>query len=347
MDTILCLDIGSGTQDAFYYRQGMAVENCPKFILPSPAVMVSEVVERHTKRGNNIFLYGGNMGGGFSRALRSHLQAGFRAAATPEAALAVSDNQEKVAEMGVEICEKCPSGYVPVYLADFDPGYWKAFLAAAGLNYPDIILACAQDHGYHPGESNRRGRFKLWERFLTESGGDMSGLVFSSPPPEMTRLKTLTDSIGGGMVSDTGTAAVLGAFFDPVKEELAREEGACVINVGNSHIIAFLVFGDRVWGIYEHHTGLLPGEKLQKHLQLFRAGGLKNEDILADNGHGCFTLDLPREANGFPHTFVLGPRRSLLHGPDIDYPCPGGDMMLAGCFGLLKGYLQSRDTDNG
>lgn len=347
MDTVLCLDIGSGTQDVLYYKRGMVVENCPKFILPSPAVMVAEEIERHTKRGNNVFLHGKNMGGGFSRALRGHLQAGFRAAATPEAALAVSDDPDRVTDMGVEICEKCPSGYVPIYLADFDPGYWKAFLAAAGLGYPDMILACVQDHGYHPGESNRRGRFKLWERFLTESGGDMSGLIFSSPPPEMTRLQTLTDSIGGGMVSDTGPAAVLGAFFDPDKEELAREEGACVINVGNSHVIAFLVYGHRVWGIYEHHTGLVDKDKLREHLENFRSGRLKNEDILADRGHGCFTRDLPPEANGFPHTFVLGPRRSLLYGSDIEYPCPGGDMMLAGCFGLLKGYFQFRDKNNG
>jgi hypothetical protein len=53
-------------------------------------------------------------------------------------------------------------------------------------------------------------------------------------------------------------------------------------------------------------------------------------------------LDLPREADGFKPTYVIGPRRNMLNGFDVSFPAPGGDMMLAGCFGLIKG-LSMRD----
>ena len=35
---VLCLDIGSGTQDALLARAGAAVENWPRFVLPTPAL---------------------------------------------------------------------------------------------------------------------------------------------------------------------------------------------------------------------------------------------------------------------------------------------------------------------
>ncbi|MFP4167810.1 MAG: DUF1786 domain-containing protein [Desulfonatronovibrionaceae bacterium] len=347
MRSILCLDIGSGTQDVLYYQPRTALENCPKFILPSPAVAVSKEIEGHTRKGNNIFLFGQNMGGGFSGALRAHLEAGLRVVATSRAALALSDDPDRVTGLGVQISDNCPPGFVPVYLADFDPGFWRSWLAAAGLEYPELILACAQDHGYHPRESNRRGRFELWERFLTASRGEMSELLFAAPPVEMTRLKALAESIGAGLVADSGSAAALGALFDPAVEGRVLKEGGCIVNIGNSHTVAFLVYADRVWGVYEQHTGILTPEKLRTDLDLFRKGRLKNEEVFFERGHGCYTADLPQAAAGFAHTFVLGPKRDLLQGSDIRYPCPGGDMMLAGCFGLLKGYFKQQGTGNG
>ncbi len=36
-----------------------------------------------------------------------------------------------------------------------------------------------------------------------------------------------------------------------------------VVNLGNAHTFAALVQADRLWGIYEHHTGLLdPGQAI-------------------------------------------------------------------------------------
>ncbi|MBT8762318.1 DUF1786 domain-containing protein [Desulfohalobiaceae bacterium Ax17] len=337
MQKVLCLDIGSGTQDVLYYIPDREIENCPKFILPSPAVIVGQRIAQLTKQGKNIYLYGQNMGGGFKFALKGHLKKGLEVAAHPQAALAISDDMRKVKGMGINITENCPPGFCPVYLTDFDPGFWQSFLALSGLDYPDFVLACVQDHGFHPGTSNRRGRFELWEDFLRNSQGRLEELIFSEPPQQLTRLKSLKNMIGAGMVADTGSAAILGALFVPEVEEMTSSQGICVVNVGNSHTIAFLVYKQKVWGIYEHHTGLLDGQKLMQQLERFRQGSLTNDQVFADNGHGCLVLDLPTEAKGFEPIFVLGPKRKMLKGFDVHFLSPGGDMMLAGCFGLLKG----------
>jgi uncharacterized protein (DUF1786 family) len=112
-----------------------------------------------------------------------------------------------------------------------------------------------------------------------------------------------------------------------------------VLNVGNSHTIAFLVLGQKVLGVYEHHTGHLDETKLLDHLARFRRGELDNQEVFDDGGHGCVTVpDLPE---GFRRIVVLGPRRALLADAKVEFLAPGGDMMLAGCFGLLKGWREA------
>jgi uncharacterized protein (DUF1786 family) len=341
---ILCLDIGSNTQDVLYYSEEGDLENCPKFVLPSPAVKVAKRIEKLTRSWKAIYLYGQNMGGGFARALDWHLEKGLAVAAHPRAALALADDLEKVKDMGISISEECPLGFVPVHLTDFDPGFWDNFLASLDLDYPDFVLAAAQDHGFHPGKSNRKGRFELWKEFLSQGNYQVQELVFNQAPESLTRLRSIQDSIGGGLVADTSSAAALGALFVPEVESCSQQEAVCLVNLGNSHTTAFLVYKGSVYGIYEQHTGLLQGEKLWQDLQAFQQGELSEDQVFAENGHGCLVLDIPAQAQGRFPTYVLGPKRRMLEGWPVGFPAPGGDMMLAGCFGLLKGwdYLQAQ-----
>lgn len=335
--SILCLDIGSGTQDVLLYFPDREPENCPKFVLPAPARQVGERIRRLTAQGRGVYLFGANMGGGFQRDVMAHIEAGLPAAAHPEAAYSLADDLANLESRGVVLSETCPPGHTPVRAVDYDAGFWSALLSAAGLDMPGEVMACAQDHGFHPGRSNRIGRFGLWRRFLLEAHGRPEALVYSQPPDELTRLAALQRSIGGGLVADSGAAAVLGALSDPEIAERGEREGLCLVNVGNSHTIAFLLFQGRMWGVYEHHTGLLDAERLWRDLTLFRQGRLSFEEVFESKGHGCLTLDLPQAARGFLPTVVIGPRRVMLAERPVLMPAPGGDMMLAGCFGLLKG----------
>ncbi|MDD4731106.1 MAG: DUF1786 domain-containing protein [Desulfovibrio sp.] len=331
----LILDIGSGTQDVLYHFPGLELENCPKFVLPSTARMVARRI--NALQGRPLWLHGRNMGGGFFRALQAHLDAGGPVAATQAAAYSIGDDLEQVRAKGIEFAEDCPHGYEPVLLADYVPEFWHTLLDHAGLERPAQIMACAQDHGFHPGRSNRLGRFTLWKRLLLESHGNPADLLYSNVPTEMTRLADLQASIGGGLVADTGAAAVLGALHEAPIAAHSHAQGITVVNVGNSHLIAFLIYQERIWGVYEHHTGLVDAARLQAHLERFRTGSLPMDEVFEDRGHGCLTLDLPEAARGFTPTYVLGPRRHLLQGAEVTFPAPGGDMMLAGCFGMLKG----------
>ena len=334
---ILCLDIGSGTQDVLLYFPDREVENCPKLVLPAPSRVLAERIRSLTARGRALHLYGHNMGGGFGGAVRAHLAAQLPVSCTESAAYSLADDLDGLRAQGYTITPDCPDGAEALFCADFDPAFWRAALAALGLPWPGLVTACVQDHGFHPGQSNRRGRFVLWERLLLEAQGQPASLLFDVVPPEFTRLQDLQRSIGGGPVADTGAAAVLGALFEPALRQRAEARGLTLVNIGNSHTVAFLLFQGRIWGVYEHHTGLLDRERLWSQLARFRLGALGFEEIFDDRGHGTMRLDLPEAAQGFAPTLVLGPRRGLLAGYDVEFPAPGGDMMLTGAFGLVEG----------
>jgi uncharacterized protein (DUF1786 family) len=262
---------------------------------------------------------------------------------TRDAAFSLADDLLALAATGVDIREDCPEGAADFLAADYDPVFWARALDTLGLPSPAMVTACAQDHGFHPGQSNRRGRFVLWEKLLHEAHGQPESLLYQEVPACFTRLQDLQRSIGGGPVADTGAAAVLGALFEPTVRRKAEARGLTLVNIGNSHTVAFLLYQGRVWGVYEHHTGLVDAPRLWDQLARFRKGLLNFEEIFDDRGHGVMRLDLPKEAGGFADTLVLGPRRTMLEGYDVEFPAPGGDMMLTGSFGLVEGLrLQGR-----
>lgn len=340
---ILCLDIGSGTQDVLLYFPDREIENCPKLVLPAPARVLGERIRQATAKGRAVHLHGCNMGGGFHSAMRAHLAAGLGFSCTRAAAFSLADDLDALAASGVRIREDCPDGAEDLLAVDYDPDFWSRALEALGLPRPGLVAACAQDHGFHPGQSNRRGRFVLWEKLLHEAQGRPESLLYTQVPACFTRLADLQHSIGGGPVADTGAAAVLGGLFEPSIRARAETRGLTLVNIGNSHTVAFLVFQGRVFGVYEHHTGLIDAGRLWEQLERFRAGGLDFEEVFDDRGHGTMRLPLPAEAGGFPDTLVIGPRRAMLEGYAVEFPAPGGDMMLTGSFGLVEGLrLQGR-----
>jgi uncharacterized protein (DUF1786 family) len=335
MKSTLFLDIGSGTQDVLYYRDDVELENCSKFVLPSPAKMIAKRIMELTNAKRDIYMFGSNMGGGFFGAMKKHLDAGFHVAIHPEAAYALNDDPKRVAAIGVTICDSCPSGYVPVELCDYNAGWWSAYFGMAGLPNPDEVIVAAQDHGVHEEEGNRIGRFRMWNELLTRHEGNPYSLLYRKPTAALTRLATIQKATGGGCVADSASAAVLGALYVPEVAQRSWRTGVLIVNVGNSHISAFLVYKEKIYGVYEHHTGMLSKEELVHDLTEFRRGWLTNEMVRDAGGHGCMNLELPDEAEGFFPAYLLGPKRAILDGQGVMI-APGGDMMLAGCFGLLK-----------
>ena len=332
---VLCLDIGSGTQDALLARPNLEVENWPHFVLPSPARIIAQRLRELALLKRDVWLCGRNMGGGFLPAVRACLESGRRVYATRAASTALNNDPERVQALGVVLAEERPAGTVPVHLADYSAHAWSTLLRAAGLPVPHLVLASAQDHGYQGGgHGNRTVRMNRFASMLAANPDPVSW-VFRQPPAEMTRLQTLHESTGGP-VADSATAMVLGAMVDDTVRKRSFRQGVTLVNVGNGHIFAALLYRGLVRGIYEHHTGMRTRDELLADLREFRRCFLPTEVVQASGGHGTAYGPLCEEAGGYEPTFVCGPQRALLSGYGQPI-APFGSMMLAGALGLLWG----------
>ncbi len=346
---ILCVDIGTGTQDLLLYDSAKELENAYRLILPSPTMRVARAVRQATRGRRPILLTGVTMGGGPCQwAVEDHLRAGLPVYATPEAARTFNDDLEAVQGMGVRIVSedeaaRLDKGVVRLTLRDFD---WEALRRAfAAFDVPlrlDGIAVAAFDHGAAPpGYSDRKFRFDYLVRRLS---GRRDLLAFAHRgeeiPPALTRLRAVVRTVrevfeGPVAAMDTAPAAALGAALDP---QVAAWRQCVVVNVGNFHTLAFRLRDGQVEGLFEHHTGFLDRGKLDGLLSRLMAGALRFEEVFEDMGHGALVLEaMPMEPDGVA---VVGPRRGLLRGSrhPVYFAVPYGDMMLAGCFGLLRAF---------
>ncbi|MDA8222158.1 DUF1786 domain-containing protein [Desulfosporosinus sp.] len=335
VESALVIDVGSGTQDILIYQPGKNLENCPKFIVPSRTQIVAAQIRKATDRGEGIFLHGHLMGGGASSAaLKKHVGAGLKAYATAQAAVTFNDNLAIAEGMGIVLCEEAPESATPIWLGDVDTSSLRQALEAFSLNYPLKAAVAVQDHGFSISESNRTLRFRLWEEFVMQ-GGDLRELVFTQDIPEVyTRMRAVREIIPEAVLTDTGTAALLGIMADHyVKPHL--DQGILAVNIGNSHTLAAAIRGERVYGIFEQHTSMLNPESLAHLIKQFQLTELTNAEIYEQGGHGA-TIH-PKMSPGWDFVVVTGPRRSMAKSLHWYEAAPYGDMMLTGCFGILAG----------
>lgn len=368
---ILCIDVGTGTQDILLFDSSTEIENCVQLVMPSPTQIVSRRVRAATQAGQTLLLKGVTMGGGPGAwAVEGHIKQGLPVYATPPAARTFDDDLGRVAAMGVQVIERAeldtlwgrlgPSRAALITMQDVDlPTIHTVFKSFNEPAEYDGLAVAVFDHGAAPpGYSDRRFRFDYISQQLREWGNqpiERALAAFAAPSeqvqPDLTRLLSVAETVRAGgraglplLLMDTGPAALLGALGDPVVAQ-ATQGNALFVNVGNFHTLAFHIVGDRIRALFEHHTGLLNGEKLVHLLQCLSAGSLSNEEIFEDSGHGALTIggyekeDTPARVT---LCAVTGPRRGMLTGMDTPWPVylavPHGDMMLAGCYGLLRAY---------
>jgi uncharacterized protein (DUF1786 family) len=130
---------------------------------------------------------------------------------------------------------------------------------------------------------------------------------------------------------------VLGATFDP---SVAVQPQKIVCNVGNFHTLAFRLGAQGIEGVFEHHTGEIDLAKLESLLRRLADSSLRHEDVFNDMGHGALMYSKSQFEFGKNEfdVVVTGPRRSMFaKDPTLKpyFAVPFGDMMIAGCFGLL------------
>lgn len=346
---ILCVDIGTGTQDILLYDSERELENAYQLVLPSPTMRIARAIRRATRERRAVLLTGVTMGGGPCQwAVEDHLRAGLPVYATPEAARTFNDDLEAVAAMGVRVigedeAVRLDREVVRLELRDFDwAAIRQAFEAFDVPLRPDGIAVAVFDHGAAPpGVSDRKFRFDLLAQRLAERR-DLLAFAYRAEevPPVFTRMRATVETIrrvfdGPVVAMDTAPAAVLGATLDP---QVAAWRRCLVVNVGNFHTLAFRLNEGQVEGLFEHHTGFLDGERLDGLLEGLAAGTLRFEEVFEGMGHGAWLwATAPMAVEGVA---VVGPRRGLLRRSrhPVYMAVPGGDMMLAGCFGLLRAF---------
>ncbi len=353
---ILCVDVGTGTQDIFLYDARVDIENGFKLVVPSPTMIVHRRIKRATARGQAICLTGVTMGGGPSHwAAEAHLEAGLPLYATPDAARSFNDDLEFIAEQGIQVVgedevSKLPEEVLRLTLKDFDFASISRAFADFDVSLDDLaaVAIAVFDHGAAPPDvSDRKFRFDyLDERVRAhnrdEAHSPLSAFAFPAEeiPPIMTRMQAVTRSaqdVDAQLVlMDTAPAAILGASYEP---HIAARQEKLIVNVGNFHTLAFRFTEDRVNGLFEHHTGLLDLPKLDGLLTELADGTISREAVFNDHGHGALVYEsdpLPFPDRGWG-VAVTGPRRAMLADSRLKphFPAPYGDMMLTGCFGLL------------
>ncbi len=313
------------------------MENCLQMVLPSPTMLLARRVREATALGRPVHLKGFLMGGGpVAWAVREHASAGLPVTAEPQAALTLHDNPAHVMEMGIVI-QGCPcNGAVEIHMGDIQRDDLEGILRRFEVGPPEVWCVAVQDHGHQPHGSNREFRFSHWRSFL-HAGGTMAAAMYRDPPAYLTRMRSILHQVPGAMVMDTGMAAILGATCDPwVRSRL--DHGVTVVNLGNQHMLAAMITEKTVWGILEHHTGALEKGTLGRLIEGFRRGHVRHEDVLGDGGHGCAyhpggIPDLPFDAIA-----VTGPRRAMSDGLGWTLAAPFGNMMLSGCYGLVRAF---------
>ncbi|MDA8442500.1 MAG: DUF1786 domain-containing protein [Peptococcaceae bacterium] len=332
VEPVLAVDVGSGTQDILLYLPGKNVENFPKMVMPSRTQIVAHEIRQLTAQGKNIFLTGHLMGGGAcTGAVKAHLKAGLKVMALPQVAKTFNDDLAVVKAMGVELGERRPHAFAEVVFGDLDLPALTQGLAAFGLELPRKFAVALQDHGEHAGMSNRQFRFEQWQKFIL-NGGQLQELTYEQAPEYLTRMQAVQSIVPNSYLMDTGAAAIWGMLCDP-RVRAKREEGFIAINVGNSHTLGMAIKGERVLGVFEHHTGVLDSTTLAQQLAKFQRGILANEEIFAATGHGAYMH--PDYRGNFEFVALTGPRWELAQDCDFYRVAPYGDMMLTGCFGLL------------
>jgi uncharacterized protein (DUF1786 family) len=362
---ILTVDVGTGTQDVFLYDSSVDIENGYKLVMPSPTMMVYRQFKQAARRGEPVLLTGHLMGGGPSQwAARDHVRAGGAVYATPDAARTFNDDLDYVQrEMGVQVVgddeARALRDVLRLELTDFDfPRLAQAFAAFdVNLDTLDALAVAVFDHGdAPPGESDRQFRFDYLDA-LCRSADPMLPVrsqlaVFAHPadavPPRMTRLRAVVSAARAQgveaplLVMDTAPAAVLGVTLDP-RVAQAVPKGALVGNLGNFHCLVFRLGAGGIEGLFEHHTGEVTREKLDGYISALADSSLEHHAVYNDNGHGALVYQhrplAARRGEPVPYFLALsGPRRALMQG-SVHQPylaVPFGDMMISGCFGLLR-----------
>ena len=313
-----------------------------------------------TARGQTVVFRGPVMGGGaVTAAMKAHLAAGHAFVATESAAASFADDLDKVRALGArvvgegaadEVLRRLPAdAAAEVASGDLDAAALTQALRLLGVEPAFAAVAVAvQDHGYAPGGSNRVLRFSLWEQAVAERR-PIGDLFYDADavPPALTRLRAAADAAAGPRRRRAGAGRRHrpgGALRRPARPASTTP---CWSTSATATPSACWRSSGRVAGVFEHHTSCLDGPGLELRLRRWLAGDL-------DERRGARRPRPRRRARARRRRRATrsacrssSPGRAASCSPAascrLEFAAPHGDMMLTGCFGLLRALRERHD----
>ncbi len=344
MGRLLLIDIGAGTMDVLFYDSGTGQHF--KTVAKSPVLYLSEKIE---SLAGNLFLDGGEMGGGQIADTLKKRTAETEVVMTRSAAATIHHHPEKVQASGIRLVDddaaeayyRNPT-FETITLNDLDLRRLKKIVESWGIPYRfDIVGICAQDHGAPPpGVSHLDYRHDIFTPLLQQHPFPQA-LLFQSTdlPPTFNRLTSIAATARGLpadeiYLMDSGMAAVLGASMDIFSITKKR---LIVIDVATSHTVGAALQDDEIAAFFEYHTCDITLKKLEQLIPALADGKIEHRQIMKEGGHGAYL----RKAIGFDAIeliVVTGPKRKLMADTalPVHYGTPLGDHMMTGTVGLLE-----------
>ncbi len=275
---ILCIDIGTGTQDIYLFDSRQEIENGYKLVLPSPTLMVNRKLKAAAQAGRSVLLTGVTMGGGPSQwGAKEILNHGGKVYITEQAARTFNDDLEKVTADGYTLvsedeAEKLPDHILRVKLQDLDYESIERAFNLFDIKLTDLsaMAVAVFDHGAAPADiSDRKFRFDyLDERIKQENRLSAFAYTRNNIPVSMTRLQSVAvsaiDFEAPLVVMDTAPAAILGSLYDLQVRDIPQK---IIVNIGNFHTLAFRLGPAGIEGLFEHHTGLIRRSDLEEYIK--------------------------------------------------------------------------------
>ena len=332
---MLSIDVGSGTQDIMLYDSDISIENSVKMVLPSPTRIYAERIRKHR---NNIFLSGETMGGGsINKAIKNHLNKGYRVLMTEKSARTVRDDLNRAKSLGIEVVpagEKHPE-ISEIELKDVDLEAIKEAFKQFDVDFDfEYVGVAVQDHGYDENMGDRNFRFSKIKEKLKEPQPPEEFAYLNHAPEYFTRmngvLRTLKEF--NVVIMDSKFAAICGAVCDVYVKDL---ENYIALDIGNGHTLAASISGGKISGVFEHHTGMLNPGKITRFIKELALGTLCHDVVHEDGGHGAWIAE---PIGDFECLVATGPKREILKKTDfkVHNAAPAGDVMMAGPAGLVK-----------
>ncbi|MTK63798.1 MAG: hypothetical protein F8N15_04560 [Methanobacterium sp.] len=336
---ILAVDIGVGTQDIMLYDSEDTIENSFKMVMPSPTRIIAEKIRKHH---NDIFIKGSTMGGGpINKAIKNHLDRGYKVIMTESAAKTVRDDLDRVKEFGITIIpdsEKHPElGSIELKDIDLDAIEEAFSKFDVEMDFDELGIA-VQDHGYMSGMGDRNFRFMKIKEKLNVPRRPEEFAYHGDVPEYFSRMNAVLKSLKDykPAMMDSKFASVCGATCDDYVKGL---ESYIVMDIGNGHTLAAACEEGKIIGVFEHHTRALTPAKLKNLVLKLEKGTITHEEVHDDGGHGAWVTGPMSKCECIVAT---GPLRELLKQTDLKVhnAAPAGDVMMTGPVGLIKSIIK-------